>query len=349
MGKLSYLTDSYDEKIKRVNAIAAPFNFVFITDMHNRLNELNFEYHNIPYEHAEVSFAVSAVQSIEYILQRCPQISYVISGGDIGNDYDPDPKAIRESYKEIMAALHSLSVPVHNCIGNHDDVTGEFRVGVYGNVKFSADYVVLPEEMHALCMQNCPTNENFYYIDHDAEDDGYRLVFLNTSDKVYTINPATGLYDNYVEISARQAEWIEKEALNTKRKVIVFSHVPVSYVGIYGAGKPPSRLADENELINGDNVYRILKNSPNVIAQIAGHVHADNVNMDDDLPTITTLCSLIQQMSDKTPERICGHYSETAFDVFSVKGDKLYITRFGAGEDRVVEIKRATGLESTTL
>ena len=59
MNKLSYLTDSYDAKIKRVNDIAAPFNFVFITDIHNRLNELNFIYHNIPFKPAEISFAVN--------------------------------------------------------------------------------------------------------------------------------------------------------------------------------------------------------------------------------------------------------------------------------------------------
>ncbi len=341
MGKLSYLTESYDEKIKRIHAIGAPFNFVFITDMHNRLNELDFTYNNVPFEPAERSFAVNTVESIEYILQRCPQISYVISGGDIGNDYDPDPKAIRDSYVEIMDALHALSVPVHHCIGNHDDVTGDFRTGSYGNVNFSADYAVLPDEMHRLCMRTNPTDENYYYIDHDAPDGGYRMVFLNTSDKVYTINPQTGLYDNYVEISRRQAEWLENEALATERRVIVFSHVPVSPIGIYGAGGPPTRYTDKNELINGDYVYRILKNSPNVIAQIAGHVHADNVHMDGDLPTITTLCSLIQQLPGmKMPDRAVGGCTETAFDVFSVKGDRLYITRFGAGEDRTADIRR---------
>jgi len=341
MSKLSYLTDSYDAKIKRINDIDAPFNFVFITDMHNRLNELDFKDRNIDIKPANISFAVDTVDSIQYILDRCKGIDYVISGGDIGNDYDPDKKAIRDSIKEIMSALHSLSVPVHHCIGNHDDVTGDFRVGSYGNNNFSADYAILPDEMHKLCMQSNPTDENYYYIDHDAQDGGYRLVFLNTSDKDYHINPETGLYDNYVEISKKQEVWLKDEVLNTKRKVIVFSHVPVSHVGIYGTGRPPSRLADENELINGDNVYAILKNSPNVLAQIAGHVHADNVNMDGDLPTITTLCSLIQQMSDKCPERDIGNYKETAFDVYSVKGDKLYITRFGAGEDRTVDIKRA--------
>ena len=65
-----------------------------------------------------------------------------------------------------------------------------------------ADYVVLPDEMHEICMKNNPTDGN-YYIDHDAKDGGYRLVFLNTSDKDYYINPETGLYDNYVEISKK--------------------------------------------------------------------------------------------------------------------------------------------------
>lgn len=344
MEKLQYLTDSYDEKIKRVNAIDASFSFVFLTDMHNRLNELDFRWQNIPFAPAEKSFAVNTVESIEYVLRRCPQIRYVISGGDIGNDYDPDPKVIRESYREIMAALYSLSVPAHHCIGNHDDVTGTFRIGQYGNENFRADFAVLPAEMHALCMQNNPTDENYYYIDHGEDGDGYRLVFLNTSDKTYEINPATGFYDNYVEISDRQIEWLEEDALATERKVIVFSHVPVSCVGIFGSGPPPSRIAKENELRNGDRVQCILKKHRNVIAQIAGHVHADNVNMDDDLPTVTTLCSLIQKMpgspDEKMPVRMVGEYTETAFDVFSVKGDMLYITRFGAGEDRIVEIKR---------
>lgn len=340
MNKLCYLTDFYDEKIKKINDIDAPFNFVFITDMHNRLSEQALKSRNLDIKPANISFAVDAVDSIAYILERCKGISFVVSGGDIGNDYDHDSKAIRDSYREIMGALYRLPVPVHCCVGNHDDVTGDFRDGTYEIANF-ADYAVLPEEMHEICMKNNPTDENYYYIDHKTSDGVYRMVFLNTSDKDYHINPKTGLYDNYVEISNKQADWLKNEALNTENKVIVFSHLPLSPVGIYGAGGPPSRIAEKNELINGDDVYAIIKNSPNVIAQIAGHVHADNVNMDGDLPTITTLCSLVQQMSDKCPNREFGSYTETAFDVFSVKGDKLYITRFGAGEDRIVEIKRA--------
>lgn len=340
MEKLRYLTDSYDEKIRRINDIGAPFNFVFITDIHSRLIEQALKEAGRPATPANIAFSVDAVDSIAYILERCKGISFIVSGGDIGNDYAYDPKEIRDSYREIMASLFRLPGPVHCCVGNHDDVTGDFRESCRGNKDF-ASYAVLPDEMHEICMKNNPTKENYYYIDHETADGGYRTVFLNTSDKNYHINPETGLYDNYVEISDKQVDWLKNEALDTERKILVFSHVPVNPAGIYGAGGPPTRFAEENELINGDKVYAILKNCPNVIAQIAGHVHADNVHMDGDLPTVTTLCALLQQMSGKCPPRTIGTYTETAFDVFSVRGDELFATRFGAGEDRTIRLERA--------
>lgn len=118
MRKLRYLTDSYDEKIERIHAIDAPFNFVFITDMHNRLNELEQKEHNEEWKPANKTFAVDAVESIAYILERCNGIRFVVSGGDIGNDYDPDPQAIRDSDREIMNALYRLPVSAREKTGS---------------------------------------------------------------------------------------------------------------------------------------------------------------------------------------------------------------------------------------
>ena len=42
------------------------------------------------------------------------------------------------------------------------------------------------------------------------------------------------------------------------------------------------------------------------------------------------------------PERTAGTITETAFDVVSVKGDTMYLTRFGAGADRRVDLLRAS-------
>lgn len=90
MNSVSYLTDHYDEKIQKIQRINAPLNFVFITDQHNRMNQYAKENGIVNLTGYEL--AVNAIDSIQYILDRCPNISCVISGGDIGNDYHPDPR-----------------------------------------------------------------------------------------------------------------------------------------------------------------------------------------------------------------------------------------------------------------
>jgi|GEM_PF-4646813 len=45
-------------------------------------------------------------------------------------------------------------------------------------------------------------------------------------------------------------------------------------------------------------------------------------------------CSFAQAWAPSCPRRVIGTHSETAFDVFSIKGSTAYITRFGAGADR---------------
>ena len=123
---LHYLTDHYKKKIESLNALDAPLNFLFITDMHNRLHELAYR-NDSPEHQRPFELAVNAIDSIQYILDRCPGIAFVVSGGDIGNDYDPDPARVRASHHEVMDALYRLSVPVHCCIGNHDDATEPFH------------------------------------------------------------------------------------------------------------------------------------------------------------------------------------------------------------------------------
>ena len=49
MKDLHYLTDSYDEKIAKINSFAAPLNFIFITDEHNRMNHMTAVKHGAPY------------------------------------------------------------------------------------------------------------------------------------------------------------------------------------------------------------------------------------------------------------------------------------------------------------
>lgn len=320
MKKIQYLTDHYDARISKINELNAPLNFIFITDQHNEFRHTTVE----------------AVESMKYILERCPGISCVISGGDIANDYDPSPDGFRKSFTDMMDALYSLPVPVHCCIGNHDD-----RLGNCIDNGWDTRTAILPKEMHGLCMKYNPTEENYYYTDIDISDGGYRMVFLNSSDKpYYTDENGQYPFGWRLEFSAKQAEWFENDALITDRKIIIFCHTPLSNAGIYGSDGLPDGIKPYDDTLNAPRVYYHAKNCKNVVAIIVGHVHYDNIHYDGDLPTVSTLSAYRARWDSGCPERKIGAYTETAFDVMSIKNGKMYVTRFGAGNDRNVALLR---------
>lgn len=331
MKKIRYLTDCYDEKIERIKSVRARLNFVFITDQHNHMNSFTNEYSGVEsYDHTR-ELAVDAIRSIQYILDRCPEIGFVVSGGDVGNDYYPEPERYKASVKEVYDALYQLSVPVYNIIGNHDDGLGN---AADHNWDFQA-HSILPAEMHALCMKYNPTDENYYYIDVEP---GYRMVFMNSVDIPYHFDE-NGRYPFHwrLEISDKQAQWFEKNALKTDRKILVFTHAPLHNAGVFGEGMPLG-IKPYDDTLNAPRILHDIACCPNVIANICGHVHFDNIVYSNTLLTITTLCSLAQEWAPGCPKREFGTITETAFDVFSVKDDLIYMTRFGAGRDREAHI-----------
>lgn len=333
MRDISYLTDHYGEKIDAVNKFGAPLNFVFITDPHNRMNEFSVKESRVD-DMTEYEYAADAVRSIQYILDRCEGISMVVNGGDMGNDYHPDPAVIRATYKELMDAFYSLSVPVYSCVGNHDNALGNCTDMGWDNSR----YVVLPEEMHSICMRYNPTPRNYYYIDPEGHD--FRFVFLDVSDGSYK-RDGNGQYQGWMyDISDAQAVWFENEALDTDRNVIVFCHGPVCNNGIYGSADYPRGIKPYYDLGNGSRVHNAMRRAENVVCHIAGHVHYDNMIYDEGILTVTTQSACARAWCPSCPERKIGTVTETAFDVFSVKGDTVKITRFGAGYDRLAALPK---------
>lgn len=327
MRDLRYLTDHYDEKIDRIKKINAPINFVFITDQHNRMNSYTNECNAVVNDDSTRELAVDAIRSIQYILDRCPGISCVISGGDVGNDYYPESDRFKTSVEEVYDALYGLSVPVHNLIGNHDDGLGTANDRGW-NLQ---EHYISPEEMHAICMKNNPTKENYYYVDIDP---GYRFVFLNSIDLPYVAFPDGNWTPHWMlALSDKQVRWFEEEALKTDRKILVFSHAPLHNFGIVGEGMPLG-IKPYDDTLNAPRILYDIAGASNVVANICGHVHYDNVVYTNSLLTITTLCSLVQEWAPGCPKREIGTITETAFDVFSIKDDMIYMTRFGAGRDR---------------
>ena len=329
MDDIRYLTEHYDEKIEKIKAYNAPLNFIFITDQHNRLNEYITTWDKTKrpdeYEKAE-----NAIRSMQYIIDRVPNIQCVVSGGDIGCDYHPDPDKIRESYKQVMDAFYELSVPTYCCVGNHDDAL----TITHSRKRDTIPRIILPDEMHKICMKHNPTKENYFYI--DFENQGYRFIFLNTSDHPFVLDE-NGQYEDceILQVSNKQAEWFENEALDTDLRIIVFCHAPIYHDNLQFGSHP------YNALWNGGRIYHALKNKKNAIMTVHGDVHYDNLLYDpENFLTVTTLCSLTQKWHPTCPDRELGTITETAFDVFSIKGNIVYITRFGAGQDRIGQILR---------
>ena len=330
MRDLSFLTDHYGSGIARINAIDAPINFVFITDMHNRMNEYAVAEKIFP--GPDFEYAADHVRSIQYVLDRCPGIQCVISGGDVGNDYDENVEKYLFSLQEIGDALHNLSVPAYCVIGNHDDGLGVARQKGLD----TTEHVCLPAQLHRIFQRNIDRNTNYFYVDFP----GYRFVFLDTTDKPY-LKDENGQYPFgwRLEVSDEQVNWFAEEACDTRSRIIVFSHSPIHNAGIIGTEGAPL-VKPYDDLLNGPKLYHYMKTNPKVVANIAGHVHYDNVVYDGDFLAITSLCSLPQMWTATCPRREYGTVTETAFDVFSIKDDVIYMTRFGAGVDRVAAIER---------
>ncbi|MBQ0102110.1 MAG: metallophosphoesterase [Firmicutes bacterium] len=334
MADISYITDSFEEKIRRVNEIGAPVNFLFITDEHNRLHEYSRKKRN-PDNPQPYELASNAIEAVRYVIERCPSIQFVVNGGDIGNDYAPDYDDIIASYREVYDGLYSLPLPVHCVIGNHDDMLGN----AIDHGRDTRIFKFLPDEMHEMCMKYNPTPENYYYV--DDKEHGFRYVFMNTSDRPYfTDESGQYVFGWRIEVSTKQAQWLENEALKTDLNVIVFSHAPLHNEGLFGTEGMPDGIKPYDDLLGGPRVYHDIKVSENVIANISGHVHFDNLIYDGDLIRLTSLDSFADEWAPNSPKRTIGTHLETAFDVFSLKDGVMYITRFGAGEDRVALMKR---------
>lgn len=339
---LSYLTDYYDEKIERVKKLNAPVNLIFYTDPHNELSQWDCPKHD-DYAEGDFESAIDTVRSMQYIIDRLPSLKCVVCGGDLGNDYNDDPKKAHQSIQNLMNELYRLTIPVHCLIGNHDDCVIASALEplksfpVYEGEKKPpvSEYILYPEDLHRMCMKYNPTEENYYYVDFE---EGYRMVFLNTSDVCYGIDEKGKLTHPFnVGVSREQIMWFDK-AVKTDKKVIVFSHAPIRINGHY-----PDHVKQFEGMINGEWLWRKMQKADNVLASIAGHLHYDNIVYDGKIVSIDTQSGSALgkgKWDSACPYRQFGTITETAFDIISITDEVIYCTRFGAGEDRTARIIR---------
>ena len=205
---------------------------------------------------------------------------------------------------------------------------------------------------------------------YDIPNKKIRCIFINTSDVPFILDGDSIRYTQQSDsgVSNSQIEFISKALKFTEEGwgVVFFSHFALQN----GSGINPSGnqegylnlshggtqlLGVINAYINktnyssnetvGDFQYDISVDYSNnksneVIAMISGHSHADRADVVNGIRMISTLAASFiytsYDASGKPIGRVANSSSETSWDIFTIDraSNKIYATRYGAGEDR---------------
>jgi len=174
---------------------ANTFRFVHLADMHVQ-----------PEQRADKGLikCLAAVEALE------PKPDFILTGGDLVMDVMGTDATRAKMLFGLYCKIFDdhTSIPVHECIGNHDVFGWTNRKGVtpnhpdYGK-KMVQDFLGLP----------C----TYYRFDHK----GWRFFVLDD------IQPCRGCYDAYIDEA--QLDWLEKElaAKDPNMPAAVVCHIPI--------------------------------------------------------------------------------------------------------------------------
>ena len=203
-----------------------------------------------------------------------------------------------------------------------------------------------------------------YYLYNDTEQK-VRYIFLDTNDIPYSIDENGKL--NYTKqhlfaLAQNQLDWLVNEALCFEEDgwdIIIVSHNFYKFAESGRSNQESERLKVLGDVIdayqNGEDFagnyfenefsvhckaeFSRVKRG-HIIACFAGHNHADFAEYTNGgIPVIYT--SNLMMYQPCTPARNDGDKSELLFDVVTIdrKEKEIYMTRVGAGEDRVIQYK----------
>ena len=296
------------------------------------------------------------------MLDNC-EIPFALLTGDIGT---------RASHAEEAALIAAQEkIPQHLAplwgtdrllvaLGNHD--------GCWGDATGYYKHQLNPDQMWQMYFRNQALDFRrvfsddgmYYYIDNAAQKT--RFIVLNShfageyaeDENGWAVNDrfATSCYGQ------EQLDWLADVALD----------MPDGYSAVLSAHVPPNieYTVDKQQLIGIVNAYcnktafsgsytggvdgwsnstvnvDFTDAKGEIIAMFAGHVHGDAIDVTTmACPIITILSSgaaANEPYAENAPERVAGTDTETSFDVVTInkRTRTIYLTRVGAGEDRVI-------------
>lgn len=241
-----------------------------------------------------------------------------VFGGDVIATYDTTKEA---AAAEIRDFYSQFDVPVFTALGNHDS-------NQMSNPDSST--ILSGDEMYHLLLRQEESLAN-------TESSYEHAYFDNVSQKVRYIS---FFYDAHVTISDELYEWIDARISELPKgwTVVLFSHASWAP---RSAGKEPVMTSEGEKFIS-----HILDLEDSVDATVAcwmtGHIHRDYsqvfISGEKSLPVISTNCDTYK-ISTKWGgwEMKKGTNTEQCIDAVQLDLDRklIYMTRIGAGEDRV--------------
>ncbi|MCM3268705.1 metallophosphoesterase family protein [Paenibacillus elgii] len=352
-----YMNAEMDRVVKRWDELPQEeaLQLLFVTDLH----------------HWKGGNQLRTARAIQELTRRLP-LDAVVCGGD--HSLNGPLGDFMESQREIMRELSAAACPVLPLKGNHDDNS----IHDFYHHPGSAGHVVFPEDSFDLYVQERqdavtldPEHPLGLYYFCDIPEKRVRIVVLNIVDIPYRVTEKGNLQYNgqwKYAFSDRQLNWVAHKAFDFSSKadaqnwrVVLFSHASVLQEGVFGGDHgiendeamwgimkafrngTAYRSSREGEFGHDVETDYSQQGPGGLIASFFGHVHFDQMLLKDDIRVISTLNAYTKQDFEEAPARTEGTITETAFDLITipVRGSegRVYLTRFGAGEDRVTDYR----------
>ena len=291
---------------------------------------------------------------IKKIIDEC-KVKYIVNTGDfiqeqIGNKnlaLDYMLKANNDLIK-----LPSVYLPT---VGNHDD---NLNYSHTDSNRHLTDGIFNDEYVHYLYHQLYLDNPaivwgesgKYYYFDDPIKKVRFVCIDVFDGENYESISGDLVKAKKY-EVTQKQIKWLINEAFNindSEYSCIVFSHTPLT-----------TNNYSQDNILNWDLLRTVLKgfknktsggwesggvdcrfnftsNQTNFVACFSGHIHIDQIVVDDGGLTHCTTNNDSFQVGKDAPDRTEGTITEQSFDVVIVdKSNSLVnIIKIGAGDNR---------------
>lgn len=351
-----YIRDEVERCVKRIQQHQKPgcATFGFITDLHFALT------HNHEVRFNRIFNAYREITKRTYV-------SRLLMGGDNTNDGC-------KTYKmDCCRKLRSLMDGINFCPSNGNHDTNDIWDSVFIRKPVSQDHIT-PTEQYNLFYNHLQYNGaefdedniSLYYMINDYHTKT-RYICLNIYDTPDVFDENGKLIFNkqtFQNLSQAQLKWLTEKALKFDEEgwtIVLFAHTTYEpsmaeqnvthpdlkeprcvydLLEAYKKGEDYSYDSDTKYLEKHIDAKFSQYIRGDIAMFILGHHHEDFVQTSES--GIKYVCTCLAVMFDKSPitiRRYDGTPSEILFDVITIdKYDrKIYLTRVGAGEDRVVE------------